>query len=368
MWIANKISASRTLIVRAGEEFKYPSTVNRTKVIALLHKFYSAYRFPSRVPKLATDRDVKSIAVYDLNSNPHTFDFGFFLFSAEHYARGKGHDSSYLIIVKRTSVLQYYDETKDYSQSETDWRLTNILLPLISLYPYYSGYAVVADSSSITPWLEDNTIFPHGYSERFVPKWDYKSALNPDDPQNFSGLKTPEFAKSLIKEWIKSKACVDPIVTITLRTRQIDPARNSSIYDWCLFGEFLESKGFHPVFIPDTDRAWKVPKELEKFTFFPEGSLNLYLRSSLYEVAFLNYFKSSGTTTLALFNKKIRFISFQPILAESAYSNKEYWNGLDVTSDMERYSFSQPWQKIIWHEDDYQTLVSSFLDFLRQEA
>ena len=81
------------------------------------------------------------VAVYDLSLEPITFDFADFLAAAESYAKTHGNQFFLFIVLRDRDLLEpdkIYEEA--VPEDSQDWRVNNIILPLIPLYPACVGH------------------------------------------------------------------------------------------------------------------------------------------------------------------------------------------------------------------------------------
>ena len=91
----------------------------------------------------------------------------------------------------------------------------------------------------------------------------YKEANN---PKKITGLRATKASREYIDKYISEKNIRKKIVTITLRLYEYDKIRNSNLLEWKKFINYLKERDFHPIVIPDTEKAWG--KELEEFKEF----------------------------------------------------------------------------------------------------
>lgn len=156
-------------------------------------------------------------------------------------------------------------------------------------------------------------------------------------------------------------------ITITLREAGHDKLRNSKTEEWLRFGKYLQDAGERVIFIRDTAYASEL---LPGFETCPEAALDLHLRLALYERAKCNFFVSNGPVALAMFSEA-PFIFINEILDHPDSGNKtESWAVYHGTNPGEQLPWSRPDQRIVWGNEDYDTILAAWEDYtaLKQAA
>ena len=134
-----------------------------------------------------------------------------------------------------------------------------------------------------------------------------------------------------------------PIVSITIRNRKWDSARNSNLAEWTRFAKFLKNLGYSVVFVPEADVV-EMPGTLWDFEF-AEATWNLGLRLALYEISDLNFIVDNGPAALMHLDKKVRYIqTFQK-------------TGLPIEVGAENLPYGNRAQMLNWAEDTLENLV-----------
>ena len=108
-------------------------------------------------------------AVYDLEANPITFDFAYFLAAAELFAlKKKKGKFTVLIIPPRDDriVDKIYRSAVD--EENIKWRFENIILPLMNIYPECIGHSIILKRSDIYEAINGKLLYPEFYSEHYL--------------------------------------------------------------------------------------------------------------------------------------------------------------------------------------------------------
>jgi hypothetical protein len=148
-------------------------------------------------------------------------------------------------------------------------------------------------------------------------------------------------------------------VTITLRETNTYTYRNSNLAAWLALATELQKQGERVVIVRDTAKAHK---PLKGFTTYPPASINLHLRTALYEQAKINLFTSNGPSIIGYFINRPA-LCFQPIEDENFdYEpyRPSYWPkhfGIEVG---EQWPWCRPDQRIVWAKDDYANLIQAW--------
>ena len=307
-------------------------------------------------------------AVFDLSNNPITFDFAYFVAAAEAYANSKNKNKIFLWIVKRPE--SFYEEgvlAEEYmnavNRDSQDWRFKNILLPIISISPSITSHSVVNNDFKLFDALRDEEIFPAGISNFSKPHLHYNEVFNLLELYDFSGFNGSSQGAEYIQKWKKHKRITSNTISITLREYGFEKSRNTNTASWLQFADWLKSKGYSVIFIPDVDNCWVEESKFIDHFYFPEVCWNLELRSSLYESCCLNFYYSSGLQGIGMLNKNINIISIFPIINESREAHEDIYKSWGVSLEQRKFNFAQPHQWISFINDDFESLTQEFMDY-----
>ena len=318
----------------------------------------------------ASRNDNYLIAIYDLTFNPITFDFAYFMASAELFAKKHCMTQFEVIIVRKQQVSAAVDNIYEVAvdSDSSEWRLNNIVLPLISLYPSCIGHAVVTTFSDIKVDLKNNTIYPEFYSKNYRPCFSYNDFYSLASTYSLSGLRASAQGLKYVRSWRKENNLTGNIVTITIRNYKYDTTRNSNIDEWVKFAHLIKSAGYVPVFVPDTDSCFENDKRVDGLIVFREPCWNLGLRIALYEESYLNFFKSSGTASLAQLNMKVRYICMSMAVAGSLQATEDIWKIRGIEVGQRKFSFSKDYQICSWSEDQLNNICAEFYAFIENDT
>ena len=151
------ISKTRTfsfkwLINRIRIEFKTPRLKTTKPIIFFIHSvvsFFSKLTISSK-NKSYIDAD-EVLAIYDLNSQPITFDFAYFLVGAEVFAKQNGKSKLFIWFIPRDEAA-FDSADSEYlnivDQASQNWRFNNILVPLARMHAACSGYGILSEGFS----------------------------------------------------------------------------------------------------------------------------------------------------------------------------------------------------------------------------
>lgn len=304
------------------------------------------------------------LAVYDLQVAPITFNFSEFLMLAGMESAKRGLQGFHVLFVPRVEdpVLGWkmYDSIHDEHSKE--WRFREILLPLTRFTSLCRGFTLLTRRSDIKLALQNQAIFPALYSETFLDVHDPNPLYRELDPE-YIGFTAPIQARRHIDTWKQHYCPGTKIVTLTVRDQLFDPTRNTDLNEAERFLHDLRGKGYHPVLIPDTDKAWGLDHRFASFTILHEAAWNLPLRMALYETSYLNFFNPNGSIGLVIFNKHCSYIIMKFLPANSVVTTAEAVEKTGMHYG-EHYRFAKPWQRIIWEADTLETYQKAFTEFV----
>jgi hypothetical protein len=357
-----------------GWIFKRMKIELRAPSFKVTRNFLLIFQHASRIFRRESTVKVSSLdaimAFYDLTVAPVTFDFAYFLADADSYARSKGKAGIYVYIIESDNDIMLSD--KNYNQiidkSKREWRIQNILLPLISHYPSCIGFAVVPRAMIHDLPLPSANTYPPMYNLNYHPPFRYREAIKNITNRGFSGFMATNQGKKYVEGWCTSHGINNKkLVAITLRRYGYEVERNSDIDAWCQFAQWVRGLGYCPVFIPDTDSCWECLPQLEGEIIFSEAAWNIGLRIAMNEVAIVNFFVSNGTAAIAQLSKQARFVHFLPIIPNSQADAEIYIDyGLNVEKS-EKFPFAMEDQLLSFTNDEFDHIKSAFLRVSKHE-
>ena len=349
---------------RLALEFRSPYYSISKKLVSSLAKI-KFFNIVSSSNLHKSKSDVLNV-FYDLNIEPNTFgDFAQFLVDAEIYGNQHNRKNLFLWIIPKEIKVQEDSDgyTKIIGEHNWTWRITNMLVPMISLHPSYVGHAVLSKGAPINPIANNDLRYPDGFSDSFRPRLPNFFVRREIYKNNFfRGLSAPTQGKRHISDWVQSLGSKKKIISITIRDYGFDPSRNCNVPEWLKFADWLENKNYKPVFVPDAGSPWALDSSLKHHLNFKDACWNVPLRMALYEECALNYFYSNGCAHIAIFNKNVASIVMMPILTESIVSNEA--NALhDPKIDPRRLAFAEPNQWWSNEIDSFNNLKKDFLEY-----
>jgi len=306
-------------------------------------------------------------AFYDLAVCPITYDMAWFLAGARARCRRNGLAAVHVVIVPgwaREGGLR--EEMPDYEQAVGRdarwWRLHNILLPLFGLMAAGTGLTV-CESRAAAGRLRNRAlhVYPHDYWVSLPTAFEYRDAVADLEWSGLDGISALAHGRVFVEQWLeRAGAAGRRVVTITLRRQTFVPARNSNLEAWLNFAGWLDPGEFFPVFVPDTDSSLGELPELNGRAVFRESAFNVFLRTSLYETAYLNMSISNGPSSLFYLNPLCRYLVFGWVVPGAAQASMDLQLSRGFRPG-ESLCFAKPYQKIVWEMDTFETIKREFV-------
>jgi hypothetical protein len=303
-------------------------------------------------------------AVYDLDVNPITFDFSWFLIGAEMAARHAGKAGFRLIVVPGTrdglrEEIAEYDRLVDATNRR--WRIDNLLLPLAGLSPACNAVVVCASRAEAEVHIAAaKALYPPHYSTLFPRAFDYADFVKiADRPGCFSGLKAPLQGRRYLEDWLDRHVRGRRLITATLRSYNYQPSRNSDLAAWSRFLRNLDRSLYAPVIVPDTNQAFEQMAEFVDVPAMGEAAWNIGLRMALYEMAYANLFVNNGPATLAQLNPSCNYLFTKIIVPDCEQASEEFLRERGfIPGQSPRFATAtQIWW---WHDDTVVHLERGF--------
>jgi hypothetical protein len=307
-------------------------------------------------------------AIYDLQTLPVTYDFAYFLASAELFASKNKKSAFKVLFVPRKNdefiVEKEYQSIVD--EESMKWRFENIILPMMNMYPACIGYSLLLQRSDVSEAINEKILFPEFYSENFYSADFYKEVFA--SKNNILGFSASIQGKRYINSWKKFNKINNHIVTITLRRYKYDACRNSNVDEWVKFAKFIKEKGFAPIFIPDTDACFEHDPRLDGYIVFEAPCWNLGIRMALYEEADLNFFTCNGPATITQLNRKIDSVNMKLLVPGSLQATPELNEERGIFVGQKSYNmFDDQFQILSWVDDKFENICEEFNRFLAEK-
>jgi hypothetical protein len=307
-------------------------------------------------------------AVYDLSAGPVTFDFIYFLMMAEHFRATTGRLGLFVLFVPAPGDGFRRASPRDHflTQDRKLWRLLNLLAPCAALVPHCVGMHVCASRADAAELLREaapDRVFPPQFSldnptcPYSLPQILQCAQHGPD----IRALRAPPLAAALVQRWLRELGGGKPVVSITLRQSDFQPARNSDLAAWRQFAGACTRMGFHPVFIPDTESLLNGQQAaLDGFTTLALPALSVGYRLAIYETCFLNMLTNNGPAALCMFHPSARSQIFKMIVASVPTCSAQFFISQGLLPGAQ-LPFAGAGQTITWQDDDADSLERSFV-------
>lgn len=273
----------------------------------------------------------KCVAIWQLGNQPCDWNFYLFLQCSLILAEVHGMTIDTIVIIKdaRPHIAKW---TLFENASETnrfEYRLKNLLLPAIHLFPNFEHIHVSPSFSDSLKYLDrrlciHNSMLrcqygpptPHNYLCDFV-----LSSASPILPS--PTVIEPECKHELSSSDYIPSSSPRRFVTITIRELEFDPTRNTDIKQSLLFADLLTSAGYDVLIIPDSTHlssSW-ISNCIHVGELGISAASDHLLRFSLYKQAFCNFFVPHGFMDLVYFSNSIAFIAMKYVV--KAYGNPD---------------------------------------------
>jgi len=270
---------------------------------------------------------------YDLGYYPITYDFAYWLVRAEE-ARIQ-HDRPSLHIVFQPGKDDGFrlKTARDFqlSTARKRWRLENLLAPLAYRIQSVSAVTILPERADVdTPHFN---IFDEIH----------KHALEP--------FSASDAAKAAIRAMFPKR-----YVVMTVRASDIQPERNSRISEWLKVSKWLGKRGFHVVFVPDTEavllgRQSGLPNEC-----IP-AALNVDLRLALYELAQFCLFTSGGPMALVQYARNVNYATFALVCEDIPTCGPQHLENIGLCDGDSRGTHRHSW----WCKDTFENVTAKLV-------
>ena len=231
------------------------------------------------------------IGVYNLHIENVTFNlFEFIVYlNAERKQKNKRKLIIFIIDHENKLDINNFREAKDY----LSYRFRYFNLCLVSLKNFRHINIIINNKKIFSNFKKILNI--HSYDVLY-----HKDKILEFDNNNQLPLLSCENSEiDIVLKWLKTKKInKEKLITLTLRNSSHQTFKNTTNKNWIDFFNFIKSKGFSPVIIPDADTY---SFNLDNLDVFEVGTFNLNIRNAIYELSLNNYFVESGNFMLAHF-------------------------------------------------------------------
>jgi hypothetical protein len=312
-------------------------------------------------------------AFYDLQVAPITYDVSWFATAADRTRRRMGLKHIHFVIVSGNK--DGFREERAAYEAAVDtpmrlWRLHNLVIPVLTLVPAYTGLTILASRSAASSLraAAGDCVYPVHY-EPTLPVAHLPVellAIPPGENDEIGILRSHTQELRFIERWMGSRLSGRKLITITIRDYSFMPARNSNLDAWTKFARRLDSTKYLPVFILDTERTLDpLPSAITGLEVFREASWNVWLRMALYESSHLNLGVNNGPLFMCAHNSRTRFLIFKIVTPSVPQTTEELISklGFKIGSQI---PFATPFQRLVWEDDTLETIEREFVKLMRQ--
>jgi hypothetical protein len=268
---------------------------------ALHYLIIAPYRIRSKVKILANDSKI-IYCVYDLDMMPITYNVFEYLAIFDVIAR-QSNKKFHLLIIKQRILNNVESGTfnKAHTAENRKFRISNILTFSVRLFDNCSGYSVLESEREMHLYRLMGEIFPpdydpYRYNSNSLSVLDYK-----DYGVKFASIQVPRYSIKIASALLANQP-LDRLVTITLRSSKYDTIRNSDLFEWSKFVDYMVSQQYLVVVIPDAENPLD-HKPIEAKHIRTEFAFNLELRAALYQLARVNLGVANGPMIVSTMNK-----------------------------------------------------------------
>lgn len=280
--------------------------------------------------------------LYDLRSNPVTFDFAIFLAMCESLRQSVNCPSINLSICNKAYRLASERDVKT-PQAEKEWRVYSILLQCCSLLPSLSTVSLTNEEVE-SDFPIAGTRKPYLASE-LLGFWE-----NGIDPRV---LTAPQYAKEVMERRYRG----EKYVTLTMRHSSTAPERNPDMGDWRAFQQWLTGQGYPVIVVPDTEALLNNGSLSSEYGLDRQAALDVRLRLALYENAVMNVGSSNGPIGMAFFSKA-------PVLQFDQFRGNKFsakaWKDLNGFDPPGQFPWAAKNQRFAWKDSTFENLKSEF--------
>jgi hypothetical protein len=361
---------------RVAIEARMPTTLPGRLIHGLAQRTVTlAAAGPRRIRRILSKQPFATadtlFAFYDLAVAPITFDFLWFLASADLRRRELGLERIHVVIVPGShgGVRQERDDYEEVVGPDARReRVHNILIPSCAFLPTVAGvtYAASRAHAHHLRGFLDRNVYPAGYEPALPtapgPQACLAAARRGD--RSIACLRATKERLRDVDAWIAAHSGGRHVVTVTIRAYGYMSARNSDLAAWAKFAGWLDPQRFACVVIPDLAQTLDgLPAGFEKAIMFREAAWNIGLRMALHERAFLNMGVNTGPMALCWLNARSRYGTLKMAPAGVPQTDLDYYRTLefDIGGSL---PFATPLQEMVWQDDTFEAIRDAFLALL----
>ena len=205
-------------------------------------------------------------AFFELDIAPPGFNILPFLVLADIERERQGLEHIHMVVVPGTSD-GFRDLDFQYAVYNKEWRKRQIVISSAPLLPTLNGLTVCAtrDEAAHVETVIAKHIFPRDYSVSKPSAHHKHIYLMEAYAEGFrvDRLVSTGQPRIYARQWLDGVAQGRKVISISLRESTYDIHRNSNLANWGDFGRWLETEGYCPVVVRDTEaEAWDAAEDL----------------------------------------------------------------------------------------------------------
>ncbi len=274
----------------------------------ILEAYHSLKHFLKRTK---IDKKQVPTLIWDIRSNPITFDFIWLIIDAYNYFRETGFSEYDVVIfiphgyVQKPFSWNSYD--KYFSSEDLMRRIKDMIIPIAESFNCVRKVKLESDIEKLQQNYKSVIKYPRNYDPlKYYPNpLKYSKAVSSISKNNKNII---PFFESKIHNI--NKAIIEPYVTLTLRDHGYSPTRNCNQKDIDEFLEFALSLNAQPVIVPDDIEKLSKYNFPKNIILCKEARTSLAKRISLYSKSKMNIFPPSGPFYVSLFLKNTKSVMY----------------------------------------------------------
>ena len=289
--------------------------------------------------KKNTRRNQKYSLIWDIRSNPVTFDFIWLIIATSNHVNkytNKNFDVILYLPSEFTPKPFTFGNYNEYVSSEDIiQRIDDLIIPLVNAFNCVDEILVIKRRDELLDLISKRNIFPVNYkpSVYYPYSFDY-----PKTVQSLNKLEESRIPYLISEEYINPDVINDlsrEYMTLTIRDYGFIPERNTTSDDIKAFSELADFLNVIPIIIPDEISKLKEYNLPSNMLISFDSRLSISKRIKLYSKSIVNIFTPSGPFYSSLFCRGTKSIVY----------NMKFFNG-EKPGKYGYYDGDQPYIKL----------------------
>ena len=291
---------------RIKKEFVSPSKGFTRKVIHNVHSFLDLFK------RKKINYEKLPVLIWDIRSNPITFDFIWLIIDTFNYFKGYGFNKYDLIIYVpegyKIKPFSWNSYDKFFTSEDLNQRIKNMIFPLAESFSCISKISFEKDKKALKNQCDTRLIYPPLYNpfSYYPDALRYARAISSISNVNQDSI--PFLKKK--DEILLPKYIDDNYITLTLRDHGYSPTRNSNQKDIDEFTKFAAEINSIPVIIPDDINKLSEYFFSDNVIIYREARISISHRILIYSMSNMNIFPPSGPFYVSLFLKNTKSLMY----------------------------------------------------------